>query len=57
MPMWLMACQTLGPRDLKLGMYIPLDPGSDLVNIPTQGGGGGGGTHDSNLFATRTVIL
>ena len=51
-----MACQTLGPRDLKLGMHIPLDPWSDLVNIPTPVGGGGG-THDSNLFATRTVIL
>ena len=37
-----MACQTLGPRDLKLGMHIPLDPGSDLVNIPTPGVGGGG---------------
>ena len=38
-----MACQTLGPRDLKLGMHIPLDPGSDLVNFPTAGVGGGGG--------------
>ena len=56
--MWLMACQILGPRDLKLGMHIPHDSWSDLVNIPTPGvGGGGGGTHDSNLFATRTVIL
>ena len=28
--MWLMASQTVGPRDLKIGMHIQLHPGSNL---------------------------
>ena len=36
--MWLMACQTIEPRNLKFGTHIQLDPRSNLVD----GGGGGG---------------
>ena len=38
--MWLMACQILGPRDLKFGMPVPLDPWSDWSIFQPQGGGG-----------------
>ena len=33
-----MACQTVGPTDLKLGMHMQLDPGSNLVNVRKGGG-------------------
>ena len=43
LPMWLMACQTIGPRDLKIGMYMQRDQGAqcNLVSVRTPVGGGG----------------
>ena len=32
-----MACQTFGPGDWKIGMYIQLVPGSNLVYVRTPG--------------------
>ena len=38
-----MACKTVGPKDLKIGMHIQLDSGSNLVMDRSQVGGGDGG--------------
>ena len=52
-----MVCQTVGPRDLTIGMHIQVDPGSHLVNVKPQGGGKGVGEGISDSAGPENWIL
>ena len=51
-----MTCQTVGPRDLKIGMHMQLDPESNLVNVRTQVGKPEDAVAENWIFASLSEL-